>query len=413
MYTFITSHCLSRTVGSQWVELDISNSLLSAVYGTFRQAFIIIHDSYTDSNIIANFDVFKAAYSGMNITVKEMLVMHEGLPIQTVDVLPSTSVKYARYSIGNKAGYRFEFCKAGYMYDPNENSEFLPDLRITRPDYTTDISLLHKYCLITVNGYIHNTDTDANHTYVYDGAKTMKISEDNRFGILSFIDVGELEKIKIKKEDILPARIDGLLKEKIIFKIDEDIGDDSFMLSLGGYLIVPQEDIFWKQGNNTYMLDIKRLPYIERIMESKEFIDISSLNIRTSTIGDDTVEVENLYSDEVIRNYFTLSQSFFIRIKTNNISTVKYAMNRINTPGAFIMDQKPSMPMFVNHGRMVEYWSQKQGDRYFVTVPDSYFRNYALRYRHKASPQNIDNSLMAENPIYHYGGLMLEISSTK
>ena len=69
--------------------------------------------------------------------------------------------------------------------------------------------------------------------------------------------------------------------------------------------------------------------------------------------------------------------------------------------------------MFVNHGRMVEYWSQKQGDKYLVTVPDSYFRNYALRYRYKKSPQNVDDSLMVENPIYHYGGLMLELSSYK
>ena len=413
MYTFVTSHCLSRTVGSQWTELNISNSLLAAVYGTFRQAFIVIHDSYTNTDVIANMEVFKAGYSGMNITVNEMLTMHEGLPIETVESLPSTNVKYARYSIGNKVGYKFEFCKAGYMYDPDENSDFLTDIRINRPGYDTDIGLLHKHCLVTVNGYIHNTDTDGVYAYAYEAGKTMKIAKDNRFGILSFLDVGELDKIVIKQEDILPARVDGVLREKIIFKIDDDIEDNAFMLSLGGYLVLPQEDVFWKQGTNTYMLDINRLPYIERILESKEFIDISGLGIRTSTIGDDTVEVDNLYSDEVIRNYMTMSQSFFIRIKTDNISTVKYAMQRINTPGSFIMMHKPSTPMFVNHGRMVEYWSQKQGDKYLVTVPDSYFRNYALRYRYKKSPQNVDDSLMVENPIYHYGGLMLELSSYK
>ena len=325
MYTFVTSHCLSRTVGSQWTELNISNSLLAAVYGTFRQAFIVIHDSYTNTDVIANMEVFKAGYSGMNITVNEMLTMHEGLPIETVASLPSTNVKYARYSIGNKVGYKFEFCKAGYMYDPDENSDFLTDIRINRPGYDTDISLLHKYCLVTVNGYIHNTDTDGVYAYAYEAGKTMKIAKDNRFGILSFLDVGELDKIVIKQEDILPARVDGVLREKIIFKIDDDIEDNAFMLSLGGYLVLPQEDVFWKQGTNTYMLDINRLPYIERILESKEFIDISGLGIRTSTIGDDTVEVDNLYSDEVIRNYMTMSQSFFIRIKTDNISTVKYA----------------------------------------------------------------------------------------
>ncbi len=133
MYTFVTSHCLSRTVGSQWTELNISNSLLAAVYGTFRQAFIVIHDSYTNTDVIANMEVFKAGYSGMNITVNEMLTMHEGLPIETVESLPSTNVKYARYSIGNKVGYKFEFCKAGYMYDPDENSDFLTDIRINRP----------------------------------------------------------------------------------------------------------------------------------------------------------------------------------------------------------------------------------------------------------------------------------------
>lgn len=411
MYTFVTAHCLARTVGSQWVELDISKSLVSAVFGTFRQTYIIVHDSYTDSNLIVNMDFFKAVYSGMNINVEEMLQRHNGLPIDTVPSLPNTDIKYARYSIGTMAGYKYDFAKAGYMYDPNVYSDILTDIRIDRPGYDTDIRLLHSHCLVSVNGFIHNTDTDGRYCYVIDGGKTMRIAQDNRFGILSFLDIGELTKIRINPEDIFPAEEGGVLKDKIVFKISEDIEESCFMLVLGGYLIVPEPDIFYRQGSNSYILDINKIPYLERIMESREFIDISSLGLNTTIINDKIIESSNAYSDEVIRNYLCMSQSFFVKVDTPNLTTRKFSIQRSNTPGQFICYQKPTVPMFVKYGRMVEYWSQKQGERYSVAVPDSYFRNYALRYRKKEDVQNIDDTFMAENPIYHYGGVFLEISS--
>lgn len=410
MYKLINAHCLSRSVGSQWQKIDISKSLVSSVFNTFREVFLIIYDSFIDAEVIVNIETFRVAYSSMNVTVQEMLDIHSGLPLEITNTLPSTEIRYAKYSNAVKAGYKFEFTKAGYNLDYEQNSDYYKDLKLTRPGTDTDMHLIHSHCLVTVNGFVHDTDSDNTAAYVYDGATTMRIARDNKIGILSFLDIGRLTKIRFKEDSLMPARIDGTMKERVLIKLDEDIEDDNFLLVLGGYIIFPEEGVFWKHSDKSYYLDITKLPYIERLMESREFIDISSLGISIPDFNENAIDVNDPYTDTVIKKYFLLSQSFFVRVGCKTILTTKFSMNRINTPGSFVLYQAPVYPMFVHNGRMVEYWSQQQGERWSVTVPDSYHRNYALSYRQKSNTQHVDDTLMAQNPIYHRGGLMLEIA---
>lgn len=411
MYSFVRSYAISRSIGSQWSEIDLSKSLLSSIYSVFSKAYVIIYDSLIEQEVIVDIEFFKNRYSGMNLNLEEVLDRHTGLPLVTTDELPNMNIKHAIYSIRNKAGYRYSFAKIGFQYPDEFNSKFLPDVKITRPGYDTDMKLLNSHCLITVNGYVHDTDANSSECYVLGASKTIEISKDDRIGILSFLDVGELVKYKLSRDNIHPFRIDGDLKDKIIFKVDEDIEDDSFMLVLGGYLIFPQEGIFYRQGSDSFVLDINKIPYLERILECREFIDISSLNLDMNINEDGNIEISNLYSNDVIKNYLCMDKSFLVRIKTDNLNIRKFAVKRVNTPGHFVLLEAPKYPMFVGYGRMVEYWYQKQGERYLVSVADSYFRNYSIRYRKKEKEQVIGDGLMAQNPIYHQGAVMLEISS--
>lgn len=413
MYTFVTSHCLSRSVASSWKQIDISKSLLSTVFTTFRRVYLIVHNAVENIDVIVDLDSFRNKYAGLNITIENMLNMHAGLPLETMPELPNMEVSYARYMIGHKAGYKFQIVKAGYNYTTPQTSEYLPDLKITRPDYNTDMAELQDYCLTTVNGIIHSTETDGQALYVYDGAKSMRIANDNRFGFLSFLDIGKLTKTHIARDHIHPENPELSLKDKLVFSVSEEVGDRAYFLVLGGYIVFPENGIFWRTGANSFTLDINRIPYAERIMETREFTDISDMGLTSFNVSEDAVDMQELFSDEIIRNYLSLKNTFLVSIDTKVLNIEKFALRANNIPGQFLISQDPYVPLFVRNGRMVEYWSHKQDDTYVVSVPDAYYRNYALTYRDKTGNRIVDDSLMAQNPIYHSGALFLELSSNK
>lgn len=413
MYTFITAHCLARTITSTWKETNISKSLLNTVLTTYRKVYLIVKSAPINSNVIVDLDTLRSKYAGMNITISEMLAFHAGLPLVTTKELPNMKMKYVRYMTGYKAGYKFNIVKAGYKYSIPQESEYLPDLRITRPTYNTDLRELHTHCLTTVNGFVHATDTDGEAHYVLDGAKTMRISNDNRYGFLSFAEIGKLTKTSINIDHIQPA-VEGMsLHDKIVFTVDEALVNKPFFLVLGGYLVFPENGVFWRVGENSFYLDLKRLPYLERLMESKEFIDIAHLGITNLSMSGEAMDLREAFSDKVIKNYLTMSQSFFVSVDSDTFIANKYALRTTNIPGQFHSNVEPFVPMFVRNGRMVEYWTTKLDNTYVVSVPDAYYRNYALSYRDKTSERVTNDALLSQNPIYHTGALFLEITSSK
>lgn len=413
MYTFIKAIALARSIGSQWNEVDISNILVYDIYSTYTRVFLVLHNEVLDTEQNIDFDSLRSEFSSYQGTLTELLVEIGNRTLPSVPTLPSTLVKFAKYSDAIRSEYKINLTIAGQVLPENYPQSELVDLKLTRPKYRTDMQLIHDYCMVSVNGYYHMTDAAGETAYVYQGGKTMHQSKLNHVGILSFYDIGRLQKIRLDPTRIIPADVDSQLKDKLIFSITEDLAGKSFFLVLGGYMIFPDENVFWQSSEQAFTLDLNKLPYVERLFESNKYIDLTPLGLTELPINPDAYNVPELFSDAVIRKYMTLSQSFLVLVDTPHLVTNKLHIRKSTLPGMFTCYQDPAYPLVVNYGKVAEYWKTEEDGYWSISVQDSFLRNYVLSEQPVQSEETITDQLRPDQPFFHSRGFLLEIAGYK
>lgn len=414
MYTYRQSLALSRVYGSQWTHPDLSLTPLREIYQKYTKTYLKIHDSHTDTEVFMDLDTYRTELSETTLTVTEWLQAVSSVPLTTVEEPAHYSLTGARYENGVQRGYKYDLCKIGFPYPGNMPIEDLRDLKITRPTYPTDLTLLHTHCLNTVNGYFHRTDTDGSVAYVIDGGTTAMKARCSHTGILSFLDIGEIKQVKIEPENIVPLSEGDLLKEGILIRISEDITDKSVLFILGGFLIRPEPDVFYQVGENTWCLNLLGLPYFERILESQRHIDLSSMKLENAdTSADDTYFQESALTDEAIMAYLTLSQTFFAIIDTPEIFFNKINVRTSNIPGMITAYDEPTAPLIMGYGKVIEYSKIEESTAWALRVADEWYVQYAWQTADMSSRQQLSSQYSTWKPYLRSQGYLLEIKAKK
>ena len=110
------------------------------------------------------------------------------------------TTEHATYQLASAANYKFNICKIGFnSYDPTAyyHKENFPDVEVTRPGTDTDLELLHKNFLMTVNGYIYSTEYIGGKLYIPNATMSMIRSRANAMGLINFTNLGQITKTKI------------------------------------------------------------------------------------------------------------------------------------------------------------------------------------------------------------------------
>lgn len=405
MYSFVNAVCLARSIGSQWQNVDLSNILVFDIFTTYAKVYLeLTHPDIPDA-VYVDLDTLRQEFSSFNGTLDDLLIALDNRTLSTVQSLPSTIVKAAKYSDAFRSHYKIDLTKIGVVIPDNYPVDELDDLKITRPLYQTDMSLLHTHCLISVNGYYHLTDTDGEKAFVYNGAKTLRKSRTNQLGILSFLDIGELKKVRLLESNIYPQVETASLQERIYFDVNEDLTNKSYVLVLGGYLVFPSEGVFWQSGEQTFALDIHQLHYPERIQESNLYMDLTALGLSTL----DPIDPVELFSDAILKKYLTLMETYLVIIDTPNLITNKIFLRHSHLPGMFTAYQDPVLPLIVNYGKVAEYWKTQEDGHWSVTVMDSFLRQYILSQQPIYQQLSLSDHLLPHVPYQHSQGYLLEI----
>lgn len=414
MYVYSDSVYLTRSVGSQWqkdsvTEVHLETKSIFDIFANYSKIYLILTNNMVAGITYVDMDIFKEQYSSSSLTLSELLVLNGDNTLEYVDSIPDTTIKYAKYGDAFRAKYKIDTTIIGVSLPDNYPEEDKKDLVLQRPLYNTDMTTIHSHCLVSVNGYFHMTDTDGTKAYVYEGGNTLHKSKLNALGILSFLDIGQLTKIQLDPTRILAEADDGFLKDKIIFSVEQDLTNKSYMLVLGGYLIFPSFNTFWQSGENTFSLDLNKLPYVERIFESDLYLDLSHLELSDQILGDHVYSAPELWSDETIKKYMTMSQSYLVLVDIPNLYTEKIFLKNSNTPGFFTAYQDPTLPLFINYGKIAEYWKTFEDGYWAVNVNDSYLRNYIITQQNIQNSIGINDHLDPTKPFTYSRGYLLNI----
>lgn len=412
-YTLVKSVALSKTIGSQWNEVDISLTPLVTVYGHYYKVFLELSHFSLDDNIYVDLDIFKAQYSNYTNTIVDLLVDIGDITLDTVSELPNTSIKYVKYSDAFRAFYKVNLCNIGQSLPDDYPSHLMNDAYLTRPNYDTDLTLLHSHCLITVNGFVHSTDVDSTKTYVYDAAKTLRKARNNGIGIMSFLDISELTKVSIQ-DAMISSQVDSNSKlyDRAYIDTGVNLEDRAYFLVLGGYLVFPSDNVLWKVNDTTLALGPSMLPFVERLYESDSVLDLSHLDIDRDPDHPEVFNLNHIKSDNFIRSYLTSRNTFVVITDVNHLSYNRIYLRHSNLPGMFTAYQRPIYPLVVNYGRMAEYWVTEEDNQYSVTVYDSFLRNHILDFYTKPKLELINGHLVPMTPNQHSRSFLLEIGGS-
>jgi hypothetical protein len=411
MYSLVSATVLENAPEAQYSTVDLSQTPINVIYAIYSEVYLTLSNPYLTSNVYVYFNDLKPQLSGFQGLISQWLGNIGNLTLPTVPSIPTPAVAYARYSDATHAGYKANVCQIGFQTPLNYPIDLLPDLQISRPNYTTDLSLINKYCLATVNGFLHQTDYDGTYAYIQKGAVTMRKSNMNLFGFLSFLDIGQVSTFAIAPSSVYADTSNGTagLSQKMYLNIGQDVTGKSVALSLGGYLVLPDPGIFYQVGTSTFCLNTNALPLLARFFESSQYLDLTSLGLDNSILNPNLINAAQLLSDATLLKYLELPQSFWIVIDSPTLYYTPEYIESSHLPGNFIAYTRPINPLIVGYGRMAEYWTTYEDGQYSVHVDRSFLMQYQFLTNPNTQSQNVDSAVLPWRPYYDSIGYTLMI----
>lgn len=416
MTTLLKFIAIKSSLGSQWKNIPVNDVISKNIYeliNSYSEIYIEV-EKQDKSTYYTELTYLKKIRLSLKGTLQEVLDNESIVNFPVLKSIPDYEEDAVIYSDAVRCEYKINLITIGHNYPVGYPSSEHSDLIITRPNKRIDLTLLDTHCLITVNGFIHNTFSvvdDTKKIYVLDGGSSIGKNNENHIGILSFLHLGKINKINILEDDItlkevkniIPLRdadkedifnlyppitgLDGPDTYSVKFNIPntEDTLNKSFILILGGYIIPITKDIFIKTGSHTFLLHLNNLPLLERYYESKQYINIEDYVTEQNDV-DDVLYEERIYKN--IKKLFLMSQSFLVIIDGGDLKTELISLRTSNIPDKYISHIKPKYPLLAGYGRIAEYIDMYDDDSWSVNTHKATTNNYLVDKVYKHKPIN-------------------------
>lgn len=354
---------------------------------------------YTENTILQSFQTIAleeivSKLIDTNVTIQEALTLIDDTKLTHIEGKPEVNNKQVIYADAVSIGFNLELVNklSGYK-EPDEKENTW--LGLTREK--TNYERLFKHTLVSINGFLHPTDYDTSKLYVQEVLPTINKSEKLFVGMYSFENIGEIVQKQITDEMIVKNTEVGLY-ERTIIDTGVALKDYSVAISIGGYLHIADGNTVATVGDSIIAIDWFKIPLINRLFESKQFLDLSSLPLSTSDNNSEILHLDDLKTNEFISKYLTLNQSFLILIKNTNINVQLEELE--NGPGMdrFYCYNNNRSPLINTNGKLLEYWKILEYGVYSYYTPRSIKFNYIYKTVNIGQLTNIDDALVGAFP---------------
>jgi len=411
MYTLVSAIGKSKTPGSRWTSIDIAQLPLADLYRDYEEVYAVLSNPFFATNRTLILSQIKEQNAANTFTLPDLLSTIDDEALPTTDDLYHIETSWAKYSDAFRARYKVEpISPIGHIGSTIPASE-RNWLSLSRRN--TDYHLFHKSCLVTINGLIHRTDTDGERVYVVDGMKSCRHSGMNQIGITSFREIGDLEFVPITDDMVHRRYVDEPLSERVYLDIGQPKPGKLPMLVLGGYLHLLDERTFFQISDTLYAFSPRNIPWRERYFESKPLIDLSGFELEVFNHNENQVSETELFSDSVIRKYFTLSQSFLVFVNCDHIFSERHQLKRTVLPNMYTSHTEPSFPLLTGYGKLSDYWKTKEDGQWAINIADGIRWNYSFNTAPEPGLISYDSSSPPYNPLERTIASFWKIGSDK
>lgn len=401
MYTVVKSYGIAKEQNARWQELNLGSMPVYEIFQLYRSVYLELTAAFLAENIYVDIESFRVKYLNFQGTLTDLFVDNGNETLQTIDEIPVLDTKRAYFADAIYSGYKVEI-------SPNISSgeNTVLDLKVTRNK--TETLEIYKHCIFSVNGFWHMSDMDSDNIYILNGGNTMLKSRDNHLGVWSWLNVGELQYVKITEDMIFKQNDESHLNDRAYIDLGVDTTNKTVLLFAGGYFVRPEPEVFFPIGNNIFCFNIGRIPMLRRYYESRQYIDFSPLGLDESTVNDSMVSSDIFYSDENIKKYLSLPQSFAVVIDKPNVYFEEHPIRTAPMPGMLLSYYEPIFPLMVGAGRSPSYWKRHENSQWSITVADSYRQNKAFETAIKKYTEFPTDTNQTIRPAFYSKGYLLE-----
>ncbi len=394
MYTVISGIGRLKAVGSPWITEDFGPMLVRDVIVKYEQVYFkVAHEVWLAPKVVKLSDlIIRVVDQGH--TVAQAFEALGNTAIEAIDGEATIETRYVKMADAVQAGYAMKRVNSNRHSSVPVSAGEADSMVLSRSDVPA--REFDKYCLVTVAGLLHLNDADDKDIYVMDAQITSIHSRRNDVGILNFRDIGELTKVPITADMVHKRGVDHPYANRVYIKTPIPYPDKTAAIVIGGYLHFIDGVIFKRIANDIFCVEFSALNFEDRYHESKHLIDLSTLAFDAYGANGAQYVRSEMFSDDVIERYMTLSQSFLVFIDSDIIVTSKEQLNTGSTYGQYVVGKRPRAPLMTGLGLLQAYWMREDDGFWSLGVVNNLHSNYLMHLAdEKYSPNPADNRIVS------------------
>ena len=392
MYTVVSAIAQLHAPGSPFVGVNLDAATLSEIDNAYSEVYLHVRNPFWTEDRTMQFREITSGYAMRSHTLAEFFTAKGSETLPSTVGTPNIVKGQIKYADAYYAGYQLDRCNynsSAATIPPPDDSDTLV---MSKPG--VDGRVFHKNCLVSINGLLHRVDADSEKIYVLDAGRSNYHSKRNEVGIINFENIGELECHSITPEMLFRMHPNQPFANQVFIKAPVVHEHKTAALVMGGYLFLLDNLTFFRTGVDVFCLDIQSVALLDRFYESRKLIDLSVLGLDYNGKNQIQISKEQLFSDEVITKWLTMSQSFLVFIDSPNITVDRRQLEPTQIAKQYLTYKTPTLPLVGGFGLLQPYWVQEDDNVFSITVGDNIRPHHLFHTTPAAqSPMPADNRI--------------------
>lgn len=378
-YVLVAATARVRSLEAGWEPVSLAGLTLMQIFEQYQGVYLELshfaHPHTVFLNLYAMRDTF--SFAEQQKTVLEWIEDNGNESLPTVNNLPTSRELWAKYNDAFLAGYKVDLVNIGHSADSQFPAGDRNDLLVTKP--TVNFSQMWKYFLVSVNGFFHRSVLGPNGLYVLEGGRTRRLCNQNIAGLTSFREVASTTQVAITADMVHPYKDGDPLINGVLLTLPNSVVGKTVLLVIGGFLHIL--DATYKViGDKAIYVNMRDLNLADRFYHSDGKINLDSLPLERSPFNSKKISVASLHSDEVVRAYLSLPQSFLVVVDTEDVYLRRHEVDITNLPGVYQQEAPfKRLPMFGTYGVCLDYIAYQEYEKYVYNA--NYVHEPNLNYR--------------------------------
>lgn len=377
MYQLVRARHRTKRQSGRWVEADLSQAQVATLATVYGDVMLYVRYPGLDGVKAVRFDnTYDLRQSiAPTVTVQEWLTSIGNTTLPWEPTLPNETIRLVEYAQAWHTGYEIQPRAREGDVQSNQSVHEMDDLILTHSKF--DNEYIDSHCLFTVNGFVHLSDWGTDGVRIINGNKTIRKSNDNQIGVLSFENIGKIRKVPFTPEMLAKQNEDSSYYRATYVTLPEDIDLEgkSVLLVLGGYLQV-LGDTYFQSGTRTWRVELGNILFLERYLESVQSMDMTSLGLKDDPDNRTLFSVAEMRGDEAMYNYLLLEQSFMVIVDAPHLFHEFEPIESLQLPGRYVNRTGAQLPLVGAYGRCLDYHTIEEHGMWVYCGSNNYRINY-------------------------------------